>query len=215
MSETDQTVNVIGDIAGNFKTFQALIAKMPKGRIVSVGDVIDRGPRSKECVDWFRENLDKSVMLRGNHEDFAIQVNRQNGVYRDSSWTDQGGKQTLASFGGKIPDDYLTFLTTRKYFLRFKLGEKRYFVSHAFAHDADNLDLSTEDKKRLFIWNRRAPNPSERYFLQIAGHNSHMGLRWFSEDNQRYAVCIDTSASGVLTGISLPSGLIYSQPYID
>lgn len=215
MTDENYTVNVIGDIAGQYKTFMALIAKMPKGRIVSVGDVVDRGPDSKESVEWFMNNKDH-CMLRGNHEDFLIQCTRDNGVYEYSDWYDQGGLETLESFGGSIPPEVLAFLTTRKYFQKIKIKDKWYFASHAFAKKPDDLDLSTERKKMEFIWNRGKPVESEKYALQICGHNSHFGLRWFSDDNnQQYAVCIDSSASKVLTGISLPSRMIYQQEYLD
>jgi serine/threonine protein phosphatase 1 len=212
-----KSVFVIGDIAGEFKAFLALLEKVPGDtKIISMGDAIDRGPDSRQVVEWFMQNQHRSLLGRGNHEDFAIKVSRKDGTYNEYSWISQGGQETLDSFGGEIPPDVLSFLATRKYFSRFKIGEQRFFVSHAFAETIDALDLSSEKKKMAFVWNRGTPNPSKNYTLQIAGHNSHFGLRWFSDDsNQQYAVGIDTSASKILTGISLPSREIFQQPYLS
>ena len=40
-------MNLIGDIQGNYHTLRALLKQMPDEEPVSVGDMIDRGPRSK------------------------------------------------------------------------------------------------------------------------------------------------------------------------
>ena len=34
--------NVIGDIAGNYLTLMELLKKMPKGKTIGVGDIVDR-----------------------------------------------------------------------------------------------------------------------------------------------------------------------------
>ena len=49
-------MNLIGDIQGNYHTLRALLKQMPDEEPVSVGDMIDRGPRSKEVLEFFRLN---------------------------------------------------------------------------------------------------------------------------------------------------------------
>lgn len=61
-------MNVIGDIAGQFKTLEALIKKMPQGEIMSLGDMVDRGPRSKDVLNFFKSHK----ALLGNHEHLMI-----------------------------------------------------------------------------------------------------------------------------------------------
>lgn len=61
-------MNIIGDIAGNFKTLEALLKKMPEGPAFSLGDMPDRGPRSKEVIEFFKTQ--KSLL--GNHEHLMI-----------------------------------------------------------------------------------------------------------------------------------------------
>ena len=47
-------MNLIGDIHGNYRTFRALLKQMPDEEPVSVGDMIDRGPRSREVLEFSR-----------------------------------------------------------------------------------------------------------------------------------------------------------------
>jgi hypothetical protein len=61
-------MNIIGDIAGNFKTLEALLKKMPKEPVFSLGDMPDRGPRSKEVIEFFKTQK----ALLGNHEHLMI-----------------------------------------------------------------------------------------------------------------------------------------------
>ena len=49
-------MNLIGDIAGNFKTLLALLKKMPDDEPIGLGDLNDRGPRSREVFDFFMKN---------------------------------------------------------------------------------------------------------------------------------------------------------------
>lgn len=61
---------VISDIHGQFDAFMRLIEKIEFGyddEMYILGDVIDRGPQSLECVKWIMEQ-DNILTLMGNHE---------------------------------------------------------------------------------------------------------------------------------------------------
>ena len=61
------SVIVIGDVHGCYKTLMALLKKLPKDiPIVMVGDLVDRGPRNREVINWVRSNNVPCVV--GNHE---------------------------------------------------------------------------------------------------------------------------------------------------
>lgn len=45
--------NFIGDVHGDMGALKKLTAKMPKAPFFSVGDIIDRGLRSKEVIEFF------------------------------------------------------------------------------------------------------------------------------------------------------------------
>ncbi len=65
---------VVGDIHGMFRQLDSLLERVrfkpEHDRVFSVGDLVDRGPESKEALLW----LDKPWFhaCRGNHEQFAI-----------------------------------------------------------------------------------------------------------------------------------------------
>lgn len=99
---------VIGDIHGCFDTFVALLSKLPRGdKVCVVGDLIDRGPKSRQVVQYVIDNNIDSVV--GNHEIFMIEEYDKTLNYmahtgllprgdRGSIWTVNGGYQTLMSY---------------------------------------------------------------------------------------------------------------------
>lgn len=67
---------VVGDIHGCFDEFLTLLEKAEiteHDRVVSVGDLIDRGPKSAEVVRYFAERPGRFFAVRGNHEEKHIQ----------------------------------------------------------------------------------------------------------------------------------------------
>lgn len=110
-SQTPRTF-VFGDIHGEMEHLQTAWSKLPglgsSDTLVFLGDYLDRGPCSREVVDWLM-NLPqctpaKVICLRGNHEDAWLQV-------RAEGWDgfvlppEHGCLATLRSYeGGKAPE---------------------------------------------------------------------------------------------------------------
>lgn len=65
---------VIGDLHGSYSCFQNLLTNInfdPKvDRMISVGDIVDRGPHSLKCLELLYENWFHAVL--GNHEKMMI-----------------------------------------------------------------------------------------------------------------------------------------------
>ena len=65
---------VVGDIHGMFPALRELLALVrfdeERDRLFSVGDLIDRGPCSREAIDWLAKPWFHAV--RGNHEQFLL-----------------------------------------------------------------------------------------------------------------------------------------------
>lgn len=62
---------VIGDIHGCYDEFLELLELVgftSNDRVVSVGDMVDRGPKSMEVVDYFASRPGRCLAVRGNHE---------------------------------------------------------------------------------------------------------------------------------------------------
>jgi serine/threonine protein phosphatase 1 len=66
---------------------------------VFLGDYIDRGPSSRQVIDLLiaRRQGHDIVLLKGNHEDCALQFFRDHTVL--SAWKNIGGLNTLRSYG--------------------------------------------------------------------------------------------------------------------
>lgn len=109
---------LIADIHGCFKTLMRLLDRCPQEDvrnmdIVFLGDLIDRGPRSKEVVEFAMSNGIKT--LCGNHEDLALahhNVKPNCGEYYGYQvWYPNGGDLTLASYESeRLPDNVLEWM---------------------------------------------------------------------------------------------------------
>lgn len=211
-------MNIIGDIAGNYNTLMALLKKMPDDEPFSVGDMIDRGPRSKEVLEFFKKN-GKAVL--GNHEHMMLVYFRMivNHTYPGSTcWLGNDAGPTLKSFGIKgdlIPAEELLICLNWLSKLPLFYQEDGLFISHA----AFNANLGMEKwldpigGDRGVLWYRGCPGRIEGKF-HVYGHDYDGGL--FSEDEDgKYALCIDDSWHRQLMGVHWPSMEIYTQEYID
>ena len=142
---------VIADVHGCFKTLKALmeekICPSTSDTLYFLGDYIDRGPQSKQVIDYIR-TLQRSnmnvVALMGNHEESRIQSilearsqqKKWLGLFKKSNftrnaWYNFGGETTMSSFGitdpALIPDEYFEWLNG----LHNYAIEEKYLLSHA------------------------------------------------------------------------------------
>jgi serine/threonine protein phosphatase 1 len=102
----------IGDVHGRRDLLEALLAAIDdesgdsNDRIVFLGDIIDRGPESRQCLDLVVQTLETrpgSRLILGNHEEFMLAFldaatpdDRQAAARR---WLPNGGAETLRSYG--------------------------------------------------------------------------------------------------------------------
>jgi len=97
---------VIGDVHGCHRPLVELLGQLgtvdpPPGRLIFVGDLIDRGEDSAgvlALLHGIQVRLGgRMIVLRGNHEDMMLDfIDAPSGAAR---WLRYGGLQTLASFG--------------------------------------------------------------------------------------------------------------------
>ena len=131
---------VIPDIHGCADSLKALIEEQIRptrnDEIYFLGDYIDRGPGSKQVIDYIR-NMQKDeyniTALKGNHEDFLIELydlevnskgawNKLFGSQKKRSWFTIGGKETLKSFGVNavkdIPVEYIEWMKNLEHYAK-------------------------------------------------------------------------------------------------
>ena len=119
-------VYAIGDIHGRLDLLSCLLDDIaedrgyspygtaPPGRVVvvSVGDLIDRGPDSKAVVERLLAGPaadgplagSQFVTLRGNHEDYLLQFLAD--FSAAPGWLRNGGLEAIRSYVGQLPDGY-------------------------------------------------------------------------------------------------------------
>lgn len=104
--------------------------------LVFTGDVIDRGPDSKGVIDLImalvKENPDTVKMVRGNHDDFPVDLYVKMRPHAMDSWMHNGMWATLNSYaenGGsyRMSEEHLKFLASQPY----SLEVQGFFFSHA------------------------------------------------------------------------------------
>lgn len=93
-----QDFNIVTDIHGRARALEKLLKKVPKARILSLGDAVDNGNDSKAVLDILMDS--NAIHLLGNHEHMMVDMYDNIGFYHRSSWLCfQEGDRTLMSFG--------------------------------------------------------------------------------------------------------------------
>lgn len=84
---------VIGDLHGCYDDFLCVLEKLDfnkeKDRMFSVGDLVDRGPKSLECAQLVLEP--SFFAVQGNHEQIMLDAVRSNDPYKLHCWFMCGG----------------------------------------------------------------------------------------------------------------------------
>ena len=97
---------IVGDIHGYNEPVEEMINKIDVSEndlLIFIGDYIDRGPASKQVVDYlitFKQMNKNTLFLKGNHEDMMLGSMGTPAVVMDvNTWLYNGGSTTLASYG--------------------------------------------------------------------------------------------------------------------
>jgi serine/threonine protein phosphatase 1 len=186
---------VIGDIHGCYAALEALAAYVPirdDDLLVTLGDYVDRGPDSREVLDWLikRHATGMLVPVLGNHE--IMMLDARDEPYLASEWLEVGGRETLQSYatdGGEgrledVPSSHWQFLEqqTVKYYAT---------ESHIFVHAnlLPDLELPDQPDFALFWEKFRNPPPHQSGRIMVCGHTPQPAL---TPLDIGHAICIDT-----------------------
>ena len=193
---------VIPDIHGCSLTFNSLIHQVLQvrktDRVYLLGDMIDRGPRSKEVLDLIMELRARGFSiccLRGNHEQMLLDAPRSADNLR--TWILNGGYATLDSFGvskvADIPRRYVEFVHN----LPFYIELEDCILVHAGLNFEEGEPFSDT---HAMLWKRtisvtRRQTSSRRL---ICGHTPH------GRNEVRASLTTDI--------ITLDNGCVYREP---
>ena len=220
---SEQKYIAIGDIHGCFHSMKALLEKLEPfydRQFVFVGDYIDRGPGSKQVVDYlleFKKEVD-CVFLRGNHEQMLLDALHHN---KKDMWFMNGGRATIESYGSQggqmqLSDSHKKFYeNTRLYY-----DTEKYFFVHAGLSPARTIAASIEDENEIkeFLWERSHLNAYETPWEKtvVFGHTPRP--KPIQKENM---IGIDTGCVfdrvgyGKLTAVKLPEEEFLQQTAID
>jgi len=178
---------VIPDIHGCAKTLQALIEDMIKPTkhdwLYFLGDYIDRGPASKEVIDYLMYLQAEDFNLRllmGNHEDYLLKAIEEEKNLKSilglrqtnrtkKEWLFHGGKETLQSFGVRdlkhFPEKYVEWMRNLEYYIELD----DFFLVHAGFNFRSGKPFSDKDS---MLWIREYDIDSAKVFNKriIHGH---------------------------------------------
>lgn len=208
--------NIIGDIAGQYGALERLLAKMPEGAVpVSVGDMVDRGPDSNKVVEFFMKN---GLAVRGNHEDMMADRHRggkecvYNMRFRWEVWLGNGGDATLKSYEDMEEAEFTKHLEWLERLPLF-IEEDGLIITHAPINPVlgfEKLKTVPPIEDYSLCWNRGRPREIEGK-VQVFGHEASRNVQYYGPKEKLWALGIDTSRAGVLTGIHWPSMEIFQE----
>lgn len=221
----DREIAVIGDIHGRADLLQRLLAALPPDiPIVVTGDIGDRGPDTRTCVDILIRRGAKGA--RGNHEQWLIAWANGEGFDTAAlSWM-MGGRATLDSYGvtatrtgaieadrGRVPEAHRRWLGELAIVCDLDVMGHRYWIVHAgVGPDAvddrvpagELVPLLAATQAAALLW--RKTEPSHMPVLDrpvIMGHVPNPTPR-----DLGHVIAIDTGSgtfpNGSLTAVILP-----------
>jgi len=232
---------ILTDIHGNFDTMIALLDKISQEEkdkgIVICGDLIDRGPRSKQIVQYCIDNNIQCV--KGNHEEMMVDWIENGCNYNDMLWLGNGGLNCLDSYKETSGDEYLKgdvdmgkleehalWMKTLPYYIEFpeiKNDEGRYLViSHSNINNVWKFRNSEEKHhqktfRSTVTWSRPFNIKDVPEIYNVIGHTpQEHGPRI-----KKIYANIDTGCFyknygyGKLTALQFPEMIIYEQENID
>lgn len=220
-----ERIYAVGDLHGRLDLLQALLKQLEvdaaerdaaSTTLLFLGDVIDRGPQSRQLVELIRRSQSNGecvVLLCGNHEELLLASAAGNAMAQNV-WLANGGDATLRSFGiapelftanspqdrstmirQHVGDDVLAWL--RSLPLCYRSGD--YYFCHAGVRPGVSLDAQ---ERADLLWIREEFLVSKAWHGAIVVHG-HSEADAVEEIHNR--INIDTGAyrTDILTSIGL------------
>jgi serine/threonine protein phosphatase 1 len=210
----------IGDVHGCSAALAALLGAIqpgPEDTLVTLGDVIDRGPDSKGVIDQLLAlgRRCRLVALKGNHEEMLL-----GGLYNKhmlKAWQEAGGVEMLASYGfalatvppwrrwdEAIPKEHWAFLARC---VAYHETDTHIFV-HASYDPALPLDQQPGEALRWWFADKNKARPHCSGKTAVVGHTPQQSGEVL---DLGFLKCIDTFCHGGkwLTALEVGTGQLW------
>lgn len=171
----------IADLHGRFDLLERALALIaahapPPATLVTLGDYSDRGPQSRQIIERLMAGPEQGwrwVHLKGNHEDIMARALGNPALM--NWWLQNGGGETLASYGGEVPIDDVRWIEGLPLFHE---DANRVFV-HAWVHPtkplAEQIELRCHHGEPALFWTLYARNDDGGHNGKhvVHGHHQH------------------------------------------
>lgn len=202
-------VIAIGDIHGCLPALETILEEVrpdPGDLVITLGDVIDRGPDSRGVIDRLLalQSEARVVSILGNHEEMLLTI-LDGHQYMFGEWMAFGGLATLDSYKTEdpsdIPQSHLEFLRACVPVVELP---STFFV-HASYLPRKPLAKQPAEVLRWESLRERIPKPHRSGKLCICGHTAQKSGEIL---NAGHLLCIDTwvYGDGWLTAFDVGSG---------
>jgi len=213
---------VVGDIHGCFDEFQMLIEKIGPSAddvIISVGDMVDRGPKSPEVVGFFMRRKNAKAIM-GNHErkhlrfSQGLMLPKNFGIHQRNTMVQFENRQAALNLSYS---DALGYFKTLPLYLDFPEA----IIVHAgliygISFNEQNEKILTgagfrpeNDRKPegLFVWCDLYPKDAKPV---IFGHLGVGHAPWsLPQRDNLFPIDTGCAAGGYLTAVTLPDFKVY------
>lgn len=215
----------IGDIHGRYDLVAPLYEKILEevernpdhafgNTVVFLGDYVDRGPQSKEVLDFLMGLKDTDminhIFLMGNHEEFFTHCRRNpDDSVTLKNWLYHGGKETVDSFGKTMTeichgdiDEYIEWIES----LPLTAHDYNYVFVHAAIDPYKPLDQQT---RKTCLWKFEDYPEAYSNFTKIVvhGHMTNMNGPIIKPAHNRVWMDVGTNFTNRIATVTLP------QPY--
>ncbi|MCK9279087.1 MAG: metallophosphoesterase [Melioribacteraceae bacterium] len=216
-------VAVIGDIHGCYYTlvelYKKIVKKYPRIKIITVGDLVDRGNHSRDVINFIIENNIK--FTPGNHDYMFYHFFKEPSSVFARSWLFNGSESTLESYEHYENDIFAHIDLISKAPLYMDLDDC--FISHAGVSKTYRKFLPSDYKENLsvlepliiddlrsdkgILWNRDPLLDLGK--IQVVGHTKQSQITVVEESNSWY---IDT---GACVGNNLSAIIVHKNQFIE
>lgn len=222
---------VIGDVHGRADLLARLLRLLPADMpVLTVGDMCDRGPDSRGVIELLVQRGERTggaFGIRGNHEEWLIQLATGGGFETAALSPAMGGRETLASYGfegvapaaieaqvWRIPGSHAAFLASLPVALDLTVCGDKYWLVHAGVSATTSAPVRSLAEVVPWLAQNRAANllwphtePEDTLPLDRTVIMGHLPRR--RPLDAGHVIAIDTGCGryhdGHLTAVILPS----------
>ena len=204
----------IGDVHGCYQELTQLIDRLPlcqDSTLVFLGDYVDRGPQSKQVIDFILElkTMYHVVALMGNHEDMMLEFLKDPSSSLAGFFILNGGSATLASYLNQdnnyfIPQEHQDFLAH----LPLWYETDSHFFVHAGVPNCSLASLDQKEHHNDLLWIRKNFHNSQFPWKKVIVHG-HTPKAQVEITDRRINLDTGCVFNGCLTAMNMGTGETY------